>query len=269
PPFGQPFPPGGPFPPPPPRGGANTALIVGICATLGLALVGLIAAGIFLDWFGSDSSDNQGSSSAGPGISAAPSYSTDPGVDSDSSGGSSTGGGSTTAASDPTEDAFKAVQSGTCLAVWDTGYGGTSTVKWSHETPPDPIDCDSDKANVQVTSVDGSCSGDTEATWSYSSTTTGKTTQLCLERIFHKNYCFLATQSGSKITDMGEMTLVDCKAKKIPASYDQIMHITGVYNTSKGTDASLCRRVQGDQTEYWAWTVNDGDTLLCTMVYRG
>ncbi|MFM9372154.1 hypothetical protein [Streptomyces sp. Da 82-17] len=256
--------PQGPFPPPAPRSNNGAAVGVVVAAIVGVLVLAVIAVAVFFvipNPFGGSSS-----SSDSPSVSATDDYG------SSGSGGvdSQPGADATTATPDPTESAFKDVTTGDCLPLWDTGHGGTSTVEWSSEQPPDPVSCKSEDALVQVTGVTGSCdSGTNDATWTYSSPTSGETTQLCLRRIYHKGGCFLANQENNKIVDMGPMTAVDCTAKKVPSAYNQIMHITGVYNTSKGTDASLCRRVQNDQTTYWSWTVDDGETLLCTMVYQG
>jgi hypothetical protein len=264
PPPGAPFgPPQGPFPPPPPRRNNTPAIVISIVGVLVLALVAVVGIVFLVPNFFDDDSSNGSSDS--PGVSAAPS---------DSSGGlgAEPGTDATSAAPDPTESAFKDVTSGDCLPVWDTGYGGSANViEWSAKQPPSAVSCDSDDALVQVTGTDGGCpSGTNQATWKYTSESSGQTSELCLTRIYHKGGCFLAKQENDKIVDMGPMTAVDCSTKKkIPFTYNQVMHITGVYNTSKGTDASLCRRVQGDQTQYWSWTVDDGDTLLCTMVYQG
>ncbi|MHC0431292.1 serine/threonine-protein kinase [Streptomyces sp. O3] len=173
---------------------------------------------------------------------------------------------------DATERAFKRVSPGDCLPVYDTGYGGEDVVSWSTEVPPAPVSCGSVRALVQVSRTNASsCPIETgKSSWSYTSVSTGgDTRKLCLTRIYHVNYCMLGEQSADLIS-LGSLTRVDCdRNQKVPAPYNQIMHITGVYNTSKGTDASLCRRVQGDRTRYWAWVVDGGQTLLCTTIYRG
>lgn len=246
-------PPPGPFPPPPPRRNNTAALVIGIAGVLVLGLIAVVGI-VFLP----DLLDRAGSSSGSPGVSAAPTTTSDPGTQSPSP------------TPDPTESAFKAVSTGDCLPVWDTGQGGKSTIEWSSEQPPDSVSCTNDDALVQVTGVTGGCnSGAGEATWMYASPSSGESTQLCLRRVYHEGGCFLANQEGNKIVDMGPLTAIDCTAKKVPAAYNQVMHITGVYNTSRGTSADLCRRVQNDQTQYWSWTVDNGKTLLCTMVYQG
>lgn len=55
-------------------------------------------------------------------------------------------------APDPTEKRFEAISVGDCLAVYDTGRGGTS-VDWSVGAPPDPVSCAGEQAQVQVTSI--------------------------------------------------------------------------------------------------------------------
>ncbi|MGW0731231.1 hypothetical protein [Streptomyces sp. NPDC002851] len=274
---GQQIPPGAPFPPPPPQrnSAAPVILAVGIGGTLVLALIAAAIFAFSTGFFASSSNEAGGSGS--PGVSAGPSD--DSGTDSSSGtdSGSGTddepgvGGVEPTETPDPTASAFNDLSSGDCLPVWDTGHGGT-TPKWSHETPPDTVSCNSKDALLQVTAVQtdgGSCPRDTgQATWRYSSPAQG-TTDVCVTRIYHTGGCLLAQQKGNKITGLGPMTAVDCDAKKIPVAYQQILHITGVYRAGGSTTADSCRRAQGDQTQYWAWKVNNNKTLLCTMVYQG
>ena len=173
-----------------------------------------------------------------------------------------------TPAPDPTEKRFKAISVGDCLAVYDTGRGGTS-VDWSVGAPPDPVSCAGEQAQVQVTSINTDCpTSYGKSYWSYRSATTGDSTKLCLTRVYHANYCILGRQSGDSIS-LALMTAVACRREPVPVPYNQIMHITGVYRAPAGADANNCRRVAGDQTRYWAALVNDGATLLCTTIYQG
>ncbi|MQY16159.1 hypothetical protein SRB5_63520 [Streptomyces sp. RB5] len=270
PPYGPSFPPG----PPQPSGNHNgvvAAIMVTLAVILGVVLIVVLPGGDSDD-------DTAGGSDSSP--SASDTYdsgvSTDGGGSSDGGSSSSSGGGTDdepttepTVATDPVEDAFKAVSVGSCLPVWDTGKGGRSEYRWSHQQPPAAVSCSSEDALVQVSGTSGCSNDDNYGVWTYQSAVTGQTTQLCLTRIYHVGGCFLAIQENNRIVDMGALTAVDCTAKKVPVPYNQVMHITGVYNTSKGTDPSLCRRVAGDQTQYWSWTMDSGKTLLCTMVYRG
>ncbi|MFD8981236.1 serine/threonine-protein kinase [Streptomyces sp. NPDC059564] len=170
---------------------------------------------------------------------------------------------------DPTEAVFRAVSAGDCLPVYDTGEGG-DYIKWSARVPPDAVPCASERAHVWVSRVtDGSCpTGADKTQWTYQSTSSGRTTRLCLNGVYHPNYCMLAKQSGDSI-NLGSMTMVDCRAAQVPSGYNQIMHITGVYQAPAGANTSNCRRAQGDQTRYWSWLMNDGATLLCAMIFQG
>ncbi|WP_180930288.1 serine/threonine-protein kinase [Streptomyces sp. AJS327] len=265
----------------------------------GVALVVLLAIAVILwqpwnqDSAGSEAGDSGGTSSSTStsGSGTASSSGTSAGM---STGGSSDGGGSTGGTSssgstggstgdaadtdrdtpepprpDATTRAFQRVSVGDCLPVYDTGRGGNS-FDWSASRPPPSVPCSSGRAIVRVSGTgSSSCpSGTGKGSWSHYSSSTRETIRLCLTRVFHERYCVLATQSGDSIT-LGSMTSVDCRRSRVPKPYNQIMHITGVYRAPAGADASNCRRAQGDQTRYWSWTVNDGQTLLCTTVFRG
>ncbi|GAA2354564.1 hypothetical protein [Streptomyces cuspidosporus] len=191
-------------------------------------------------------------------------------------GGSGGGGGSVrtqepatpTVAPDPTADAYRAVSPGDCLAVYDTGYDDYNT------RIPYRVSCGAGNAYMWVSAVrssGGACpQGPGRNYMSY--TSRGQTTALCLTRQFKVGYCLLAKQSGSGAQarmNAGLMTAVDCDAKRVPAQYNQILHITGVYRAPANASARNCARVQGDRTYYWSWLVNGGRTLLCTMIYQG
>ncbi|MER5487478.1 serine/threonine-protein kinase [Streptomyces sp. NPDC002812] len=160
---------------------------------------------------------------------------------------------------DRTEEAFLAVRQGSCLPLYATGYPD----KWNVDVPPGAVRCDTEQAHVQVTSViNGDCpSGSGRTYWRY------KTTNLCLTRIFHIGYCVLGKGPGNSI-ELGAFTLVDCKATRIPAAYDYVLHITGVYRAPANATAAHCRRSQSDSTDYRAWLVTDNSVLLCTTFYR-
>ncbi|WKX73163.1 serine/threonine-protein kinase [Streptomyces sp. XD-27] len=257
----------------------------------------LVAVAVFIwqPWKDDTTSGSTGgttaSSSSGGGTGSLPTRDTYPSSGSDDStsgGGSSSGSDSgssgsashaddetesptTPPAPDPTEEAFEAVSTGDCLPVHDTGFGGERTVKWSAELPPDPVSCGSGRALVRVTGTTGAqCpSGVGKASWSYRAVSTGEVRSLCLSRVFHTSYCLLGRQSGDRIS-VGPMTAVDCsRSQRVPVPYNQIMHITGVYRAPAGANASHCVRGQGDRTRYWAWTVDDGSTLLCTTILQG
>jgi hypothetical protein len=268
---GPPGPPGpnAPFDPPgpprPPGGNDNAAAIV-IIACAGVLVVGVIV--VWLAFFRLPFGSDDGV--AGP----------DPTSSSYSSGGSGSydGGpspGTSTAAPDPTASAFDAISTGDCLELYDTGDGGESSVKWSEDTPPDPVSCSSDDAMVkvnQITEYTSSCkTGTGESYWDYQPVGGGETKVLCLTRVYQKGYCLLGESTGDPDRpqiSLGSMTAVECTDTEVPVPYNQIMHITGVYDAPAGASADDCVRSSGDQTLYWAWTVDDGSTLLCTKIFK-
>ncbi|MGK5543921.1 serine/threonine-protein kinase [Streptomyces sp. URMC 127] len=199
----------------------------------------------------------------------------DAGSDSDGAGSTARDPGPKTSfpardsAPDPREAAFRAVSAGDCLPLYDTGRG-RDTVAWSSEVPPKPVSCSSRWAGlVRVTSTTSSTcpSGAGKASWTYTSSGSGRTTKLCFTRIYLKDYCLLGQQSGDRIR-LGPMTAVDCRAQQVPAAYNQVMHISGVYRAPAGAGAGNCRQGAYDRRQYWAWLVNDGEVLLCTTVFR-
>ncbi|MFE1961530.1 hypothetical protein [Streptomyces sp. NPDC059479] len=173
-------------------------------------------------------------------------------------------------ASDPTEESFKAVSAGDCLEVYDTGRGG-DRIDWSADVPPAPVPCHIQAAGlVQVTSTtDTTCpTGAGKASWAYTSDVSGETSKLCVTRIYHKYYCVLGKRVGDK-TLLGSMTAVDCKAQRIPAAYNRIIHITGVYQAPPNASTRNCAQGPNDQTQYLAWLVDDDKLLLCAKIYQG
>ncbi|MFB7274564.1 hypothetical protein [Streptomyces sp. NPDC056244] len=195
----------------------------------------------------------------------------DPGWGDDSSGGSDDPESETPSPTpDPAEEAFKAVSVGDCLEVFDTGRGGDS-IDWSADIPPAPVPCNIQAAGlVQVTSTtDTTCpSGAGKASWTYTSAVSGETTRLCVTRIYHKYYCVLGKRVGDN-TRLGAMTAVDCNAQQIPAKYNRIIHITGVYQAPSNASPRNCALGPNDQTQYLAWLVNDDKLLLCAKIYQG
>ncbi|SFD21036.1 LppU/SCO3897 family protein [Streptomyces aidingensis] len=190
------------------------------------------------------------------------------GSGSDASGGSGGGdSGGVEPAPDPVGDAFRDVQQGDCLQVWDTGG------EWSANQPYE-VNCSSSDAVMWVSAVSDSAldcpTGAGQWYWEYTHTDYSRTV-ICMTRQFQEGYCFMAKQEGSgsnaKIVDGNLMSLIDCDSATVPSPYNQILHITGVYSAPASPDSTDCARVQGDQTYYWYWVVDDGDTLLCTMVY--
>ncbi|MGW5640339.1 hypothetical protein [Streptomyces sp. NPDC003832] len=247
------------------------ALLGGIASVLSiLAWLGVSNAAELKDLL--DDSPSPGSSSEAHDTSGWSSGGSTGGDTSGGSTGGDTGGsgaGPSTVERDPVEEAFKAISAGDCLELYDTGRGGSSTINWSVDVPPDPVPCDSEQALVKVTATDTTCpTGLGKSYWSHHSATTGTSSTLCLSRKYHPTYCMLGQQTGDSIS-LATMSAVACRREPVPAPYNQIMHITGVYRAPAGANANNCPQSASDPTRYWAWLVDDGATLLCTTIYQG
>lgn len=209
----------------------------------------------------------------GPGIGDLPV----PGIELGGGGGGGTGGGGGGSGSDgagraepepqpdptdPREGAFRAVVRGTCLPVYRNG----ST--WNVSVPPDAVSCRSKRAGLfQVTHTATSSitcpTGVGRDRWSYYSAITGRTTTLCLNRVWVKNYCVLAKQSGNTITAIGSTTAADCYATRVPVPYNQVLVVAAVYRAPAGANASHCRTSAQDPLRYWSLLADGGNTLVC------
>ncbi|GAA3627194.1 hypothetical protein ACG5V6_03735 [Streptomyces chitinivorans] len=163
---------------------------------------------------------------------------------------------------DPTQEAFRAVVRGTCLPVYRDGDD------WNTSVPPDAVSCRSERAGLfEVTrTVTGGAScptGTGRDRWSHHSSVTGETTTLCLNRVWVKDYCVLAEQSGDTITSVGASTAVDCSATEVPVPYNQVLVVAAVYRAPAGAGASHCRTGAHDNRRYWSLLADGGATLVC------
>lgn len=163
---------------------------------------------------------------------------------------------------DATEDAFRAVRRGTCLPVYRDGR------EWNVSVPPSAVSCQSERAGLfHVTRTANSAvtcpSGVGRDTWRYRSSVTGGTTTLCLNRVWVKNYCVLAEQTGDDITSIGSTTAADCQATRVPVPYNQALVVAGVYRAPSDANASHCRTSAQDSRRYWSLLADGGDTLVC------
>ncbi|GHH41309.1 hypothetical protein [Streptomyces candidus] len=164
--------------------------------------------------------------------------------------------------------AFAAVRAGDCLALFDTGKGWNTRI-------PRKAACSGDAGLTRVSAVRtgwSACPTGDGLSYVVSVSDAGKRV-LCLTRRYRAGYCVLAEkreggQGGARMR-LGSMTAVDCTVKRPAAPYDTVLHITGVYGPSSGRAPGDCARAARDRTYYWSWQVDGGDTLLCTMVYRG
>ncbi|WP_439679117.1 hypothetical protein [Embleya sp. MST-111070] len=179
------------------------------------------------------------------------------------SGSDSRPGGSVpTPVRDPRADAFAAVaHNGICLNAWQTGTERGSG--WNTDTPR-AVDCDSDSAYVRVAGVNATncpISDPGVTSWRY------RDVDLCLERQFRKGQCFLVSRSGGTENtprySANLFTWIDCDAARIPASFDSLLAVTGVYRAPAEVRAGACARVANDRTYYWYWVAHNDTTLIC------
>ncbi|CAM3166611.1 hypothetical protein SAXI111661_21010 [Saccharomonospora xinjiangensis] len=169
----------------------------------------------------------------------------------------------TTSAFDPTEEAFRAVEVGSCLPVYMTGYGN----EWSHSEPPAPVSCGSSYGGLfQVTHVgssSGECGTGTGHTWWSYSGASGETT-ICLERVWVPRYCVLAESDGNGgISALGTSTAVDCDADSVPQPYDTVLVVSAVYAAPANASTDHCVQSEYDANPYWSLLVNEDSTLVC------
>ncbi|MFJ2739022.1 hypothetical protein ACIO3O_05090 [Streptomyces sp. NPDC087440] len=162
-------------------------------------------------------------------------------------------------------EAFAAVRTGDCLALFDTGGGWNTRI-------PQKVGCGGDAGLTRVSAVRtgwSACPAGDGLSYVVHRSDKGKRV-LCLTRQYKAGYCVLAekgTGAAGATMRLGSMTAVDCKAKKLVKPYDTVLHITGVYGPETGRTG--CSRALDDKTFYWFWRVKGDETLLCTMVYRG
>ncbi|MEU0806906.1 protein kinase [Streptomyces sp. NPDC005970] len=167
---------------------------------------------------------------------------------------------------DPTEEAFKAVSSGDCLDVVDTGYGGLTKYDWSEEKP-NTTSCGYG-TRVKVTGTADDCpSGVAKATWSYYSTSSGERTALCLTGQYRQGDCLLAKHEGNNISSIAMLSSPNCTDRKVPVAYNEILVVTDIYRANASTGTEVCRHGQYDMNTYWSTKVDDGATLLCLKAY--
>ncbi|MFG2334600.1 serine/threonine-protein kinase [Streptomyces sp. NPDC048604] len=171
-----------------------------------------------------------------------------------SSGGSSYGATPTpTPTPEPADLAFRAVDKGDCLTVYDDGYD-----RWSTSLP-EVVDCGTPNAYTRVYAkysgaVDaGDCDeGIDMHYWLHSSEVSGKII-LCLERKFATGQCFpaLVKADGNATADL--MELWRCAADTVPQGKNEVMQITGFLGPGQN-----CGK------DYWTWKIDGGDNVLCT-----
>jgi hypothetical protein len=212
---------------------------------------------------GGDTGGDLGGSDLG-GSSTGSSGGTDSGGSSTTSSGGYDSGGTTgyeepTTPPDPTLEAYQSVQAGDCLRNWMIGE-----TSWASDVP-EVIGCGAEAAGVYVSlTSDSTVDCPVDAGRSYLSYTSGlETVALCVTRQFAVGQCFLGTSDGSA----NLMSWVDCEGGNVPSPYSQKYNVTGVYAAPSNVTGDECLRSSTDTTQYWYWTIDDGTTLLCAVVY--
>ncbi|MDT0270784.1 hypothetical protein RM844_31395 [Streptomyces sp. DSM 44915] len=161
---------------------------------------------------------------------------------------------------DPTMELFRSVSPGHCLANWMTGE-----TDWVSVTP-EIVDCSADNAGVWVATVDDSvndCPVDAGRSYLYY-TYDAETVALCVTRVFEVGQCFLGMADGSA----NLMSWIDCQGGTVPSPYSQKFNVIAVYSAPSNPTGNECSSAAGNQQYYW-WTMDAEQTLLCAVVYSG
>lgn len=191
----------------------------------------------------------------------------DGGSGSGGDGGSGDSGGSAAVeqppASDPTTEAFRRVQVGSCLPIHRTGSGDD----WNVGVPPAAVSCGTQRAGLfRVTRTGGdsvNCeAGAGSASWVSPRSGATEAVKLCLERIWVKQYCILAEDNGGSMS-LGSTTAVDCGATSVPRPYSHVLAISGVYRAPADADSAHCREGAADPRTYWSLVVTGRTILVC------
>ncbi|MEU2022621.1 hypothetical protein ABZ565_10685 [Streptomyces sp. NPDC016469] len=161
----------------------------------------------------------------------------------------------------PVDLAFASVRAGTCLSVFDAGWG-----KLNHDRP-EAVDCAASFAFTQVTMVTtsaGNCpEGGGRHGWGHVNAD-GSSLALCLDRRFAAGQCFpaaLTKQADGSIKGTGQLfTVWGCDRTNVPKGQNALMVITAL--SSDGP----CPQRTGRTT--LSWTVFSGSRTLCAMVVR-
>ncbi|NEB99456.1 hypothetical protein G3I37_10175 [Streptomyces anulatus] len=221
---------------------------------------------------GARDGDESGDSGGGAGVEFGVDVSigggsgSDGGSGSGGDGGSGGGGGAAKQpppANDPTTEAFRRVQVGSCLPIHQTGYGGD----WNVGVPPAAVSCDTQRAGLfRVTRTGGesvNCEAGAGST-SWISPRSGATeaVKLCLERVWVKQYCILAEDNGGGMS-LGSTTAVDCGATSVPRPYNRVLAISGVYRAPADANSAHCREGATDPRTYWSLVVTGRTILVC------
>ncbi|MFH9659646.1 hypothetical protein ACH4NF_17935 [Streptomyces sp. NPDC017248] len=159
---------------------------------------------------------------------------------------------------DPADVAFARAGVGTCLDVYDAGWGRLNR-EW-----PVPVDCGAGFAYSKVTMVTtyaAKCpAGAGRWGWGHINDD-GSSTALCLDRVFAVGQCFPATlsrQADGTLRGDGQLfTVWGCDRTQVPHGRNAIMAITAVLNSGG------CPRRTDRQT--LSWRVFDNAAEICAV----
>lgn len=222
-----------------------------------------------------DESGDSGDSGGGAGVEFGVDVSIGGGSGSDGGSGSGGDGGSGDGgsgggaakqpppASDPTTEAFRRVRVGSCLPIHQTGSGGD----WNVGVPPAAVSCGTRRAGLfRVTRTGGdsvNCeAGAGSASWTSPRSGASEAVKLCLERVWVKQYCILAEDSGGSMS-LGSTTAVDCGAASVPLPYNRVLAVSGVYRAPADANSAHCREGASDPRTYWSLVVTGRTILVC------
>ncbi|MFI1689362.1 hypothetical protein ACH40F_32110 [Streptomyces sp. NPDC020794] len=159
---------------------------------------------------------------------------------------------------DPVDVAFASVGVGTCLNVYDSGWG-----KLNHDRPF-AVDCGANFAFSKVTMVTTSASncpqGAGRRGWEHVNDD-GSSIALCLDRVFAVGQCFPATlskQADGSLHGEGRLFSVwGCDRTQVPSGQNAIMAITAVLS------GGSCPQRNDRQT--LSWQIFNGAGKVCAV----
>lgn len=159
---------------------------------------------------------------------------------------------------DPVDVAFASVRVGTCLNVYDEGWGKLS------QDRPAPVDCGASFAYSKVTMVTTSASGCPEGGgqhgWGHVNDD-GSSIALCLDRVFVAGQCFpavLTRQADGSFKGTARLFSVwGCDRAEVPKGQNAVMGITALVSGGNCPQRSDRRTL--------SWSVFNGSAKVCAV----
>ncbi|WP_327338323.1 hypothetical protein OG384_21295 [Streptomyces sp. NBC_01324] len=159
---------------------------------------------------------------------------------------------------DPVDVAFASVRVGTCLNVYDEGWGKLS------QDRPVAVDCGAGFAYSKVTMVTTSASGCPEGGgqhgWGHVNDD-GSSIALCLDRVFVAGQCFpavLTKQADGSVKGTGRLFSVwGCDRTQVPKGQNAVMGITALVSGGNCPQRSDRRTL--------SWSVFNGSAKVCAV----